>query len=525
MVLNWTFLFHSDPFIMTKVSYFRTVFGSTPLTPAVLAHSYAGSGTATDPFVCVFVPVDDGNPNNWSSWRKWTITMAAAGTVFVVSFCSSDYTAAMPGLMAEFGVSQITATLGLALFLIGYILGPLVWGPLSEVYGRRSLMIGTLGCLTAFNAGAAGAGNMTALLVCRFVGSIFGSSPMTNAGGTIADLFPAAERGVPVAIFAAGPFLGPVLGPIVGGFTAEYAGWRWVLWAMTLVSALFWVVGTLLIPETYAPYILARRAEALEKETGKVFRTPLQLAGPRPTAAQAVRTAASRPWVLLCEPIVAIMSIYMAIVYGTLYMMFGAFPLVYQQARGWSPGEGGLAFLGLLVGIAGAIGLILPYDKYCYAKAKAEAPPGHGGMGAPPEARLPPGIVGSVLLPIGLFWFAWTNGPETHWVCSILATIPFGAGMILIFFSLTQYLIDTYTIYAASVIAGSGILRSLFGAAFPLFTTNMYRGIGIHWASSVPGFLSLACLPFPFLFWKYGAAIRNKCKYSRQAAEAMKKIM
>lgn len=96
--------------------------------------------------------------------------------------------------------------------------------------------------------------------------------------------------------------------------------------------------------------------------------------------------------------------------------------------------------------------------------------------------------------------------------------------MILIFFSLTQYLIDAYTIYAASVIAGSGILRSLVGAAFPLFTNSMYQALGIHWASSVPAFLALACMPFPLLFYKFGARIRKRCKYSREAADIMAKI-
>lgn len=509
----------------TRVAFLRIVFDDALLTPEVLNHHYAGKGSESEPFVCEFIPNDPRNPRAWTTSRKWTVCLAASATTFVVSFCSSAYTGAQSGLMAEFDSSEIVVTLGLALFLVGYIIGPLLWGPLSELYGRRYLMIGTLALLTAFNAGTAGANNIATLLACRFLGSIFGSSPMTNAGGAVADLFPAAKRGVPVAIFAAGPFLGPALGPIIGGFTGEYAGWRWVMGVMTITSGVLWILGIFLIPETYTPVILERRAKALQKKTGKVFRTPLQISGSRPTPAQSFRTALSRPWILLLlEPIVTIMSIYMAIVYGTLYMMFGAFPIVYQVNRGWSAGIGGLAFLGILVGIAIAIVLMIPDDLYRYKKAERAAKE-RGEMGAPPEARLPPGIVGSVVMPVGLFWFAWTNGPEVHWSVSIVASAPFGFGMILIFFGLTQYLMDAYTIYAASVIAGSGILRSLFGAAFPLFTEYMYQGLGLHWASSVPAFLALACMPFPLLFYKYGARIRKKCKYSRQAAETMAKVM
>jgi len=79
-------------------------------------------------------------------------------------------------------------------------------------------------------------------------------------------------------------------------------------------------------------------------------------------------------------------------------------------------------------------------------------------------------------------------------------------------------------IYAASVLAANSVLRSLFGAAFPLFTTYMYQNLGIHWASSVPGFLALMCVPFPFLFYKYGESIRLKCKYAAEAAEALEKM-
>lgn len=133
-------------------------------------------------------------------------------------------------------------------------------------------------------------------------------------------------------------------------------------------------------------------------------------------------------------------------------------------------------------------------------------------------------MVGSVFLPIGMFWFAWTNQPELHWAISISAGVPFGFGMVLTFLSTMNYLVDAYTIYAASVLAASSVIRSLFGAAFPLFASDMYDALGIHWASSVPAFLSLACMPFPFLFYKYGAAIRKRCKFAAESADFMAKV-
>ena len=236
--------------------------------------------------------------------------------------------------------------------------------------------------------------------------------------------------------------------------------------------------------------------------------------------AKSFKVALSRPWILLLkEPIVLLLSIYMAIIYGTLYMMFAAFPVVYQQGRHWSEGIGGLAFLGVAFGMMLAVICTIP-DNRRYLKAEAAAL-AKGMTGAAPEARLPPAIVGSICIPAGLFVFAWTNYPSIHWIVSIIFTAPFGFGMVLVFLSIMNYLIDAYTIYAASVLAANSVLRSIFGAIFPLFTTYMYRNLGIHWASSIPAFLALACVPFPFLFYRYGFVVRRKCKYAREAAETL----
>jgi hypothetical protein len=221
---------------------------------------------------------------------------------------------------------------------------------------------------------------------------------------------------------------------------------------------------------------------------------------------------------LFKEPIVLVLSIYMAIIYGTLYMLFGAFPICFQEVRGWSEGIGGLAFLGVAVGMIIAV-MLVPLGNKQYMRTAAE----HGGI-APPEARLVSAMTGAVAIPIGLFWFAWTNYPSIHWTSPIIAGAPFGFGMVIIFLAVTNYLIDAYTIFAASVLAANSVLRSLFGFAFPLFTKYMYENLGIHWASSVPAFLALACLPAPFFLHKYGAAIRARCQYAAQSEAAMQSM-
>ena len=289
---------------------------------------------------------------------------------------------------------------------------------------------------------------------------------------------------------------------------------------MAIFTGVLWLTCAFLVPETYAPVLLRKRAAALSKKTGKVYKSKTDDENGTVSIGSAFKTALTRPWVMLFrEPIVLLLSIYMAVIYGTLYMLFGAFPIVFQQGRGWSQGIGGLAFIGVAVGMIFAV-MYSIWDNKRYNKAIDDSPSGI----AAPEARLPPALVGSIAMPIGLFWFAWTNSPSIHWVVSIMAGTPFGFGMVLVFLSIMNYLIDSYLIYAASVLAANSVLRSLFGAAFPLFTSYMYADLGIHWASSIPAFLALACVPFPFLFYKYGAAIRERCKFAAEAAAMLKKM-
>ena len=246
------------------------------------------------------------------------------------------------------------------------------------------------GALTAFNAGAAGSQNIQTLIILRFFAGAFGSSPLANAGGVIADMFPASQRGLALSVFAAAPFMGPTLGPIAGGFLGETEGWRWVEGLMAIFTGILWIVGTLCVPETYAPVILRSRASALQKQTGNVYKSRIEISRGKVKLPKLLKTALSRPWILLLrEPIVAMLSVYMAIIYGTLYMMFAAYPIVFQQQRHWSEGIGGLAFLGVAIGMISAVCYSI-YDNHRYILVE-NVHKKKGARGAPPEARLPPG--------------------------------------------------------------------------------------------------------------------------------------
>ncbi|KAL8704661.1 MAG: hypothetical protein Q9201_002195 [Fulgogasparrea decipioides] len=491
-------------------SYFQLVVPRTLLTPEVRSHHYAGLGTKDDPYVVEFLSKDPGNPMSFSTIKKWTITVLVAFVTLAVAFVSSAYSGGVVEIAEEFHTSEEVATLGVSLKgasysprkTLGYQIADRCLNSYADRtrYGRQIILCGTYCALTAFNAGAAGSKNIESLLVLRFFAGAFGSSALTNSGGVIADMFPASERGLAMSVFAAA-------GPIVGGFVGETVGWRWLEGIMAILTGALWIIGSLTIPETYAPLLLRNRAAKLSQDSAYVYLSKLEVGKPKPSLTESFKTALSRPWILLIrEPIVLLLSVYM----------------VYQKNRHWSQGVGSLPFLSVLVGMLAAVIYTIPDNKR-YQRAEQTAK-SEGGHGAPPEARLPPCMVGSVCLPIGLFVFAWTNYPRIHWIVSVMFTAPFGFGMVLLFLSVMNYLIDAYTIYAASVLAANSVLRSIFGAVFPLFTSYMYDGLGIHWASSIPAFLALVCVPFPFLFYRSGPAIRMKCKFARTAAEMMEQL-
>ncbi len=463
-----------------------------------------------------FRPGDPENPKNWSKAYKWYCTMVVAATCFVVAFASSVVTADIGGVAEEFGVSEEVALLSITLFVVGFGVGPMIFAPLSEVYGRRIIYGTTLLVAVVFVIPGAVAKNITTLLVARAIDGIAFSAPMTLVGGTLADLWRSEERGIPMAAFSAAPFIGPAAGPLAGGFLSDAAGWRWLYWLHLILAFVVWVLITFTVPETYAPTILARRAARLRAETGCADHVTEQDLDKRPFG-ERMRIFLIRPFQLLFgELIVFLISLYMSVLYGLLYMFFVAFPIVFQKGKGYSASTTGLMFIPLAVGVV-ASALCSPWVNNHYRRLIAK----HRGL-PPPELRLIPMMISCWCIPIGLFIFAWTSYPRLTWVGPALGGFPVGFGFIFLYNSANNYLVDAYQHQAASALAAKTCIRSFWGAAVVLFTDQMYDRLGYQWASSLLGFISLLCCGIPFLFWRYGERIRQRSRYAYAGEDAEK---
>jgi MFS family permease len=193
--------------------------------------------------------------------------------------------------------------------------------------------------------------------------------------------------------------------------------WRWTFWLMLILSSVNTIFCILCLQETYAPVLLSRRAAALTKETGVTHRPAVY----DPTSLpHRIYRAIQRPLrILFLQPIVFIMAVYMALIYGTLYLLFTTFPQVYQGQYGFSPGLTGLSYIGVGLGFMMAILFGIPQIDKQYRRLTAK----NNGISMP-EFRLPVANVGAVCIPVSLLWYGWSVQAHTHWIVPMIGNFP-----------------------------------------------------------------------------------------------------
>lgn len=465
-----------------------------------------------DPWAVKFEPGEKANPKNWGVMYRWYLTGIAGLLVLNSTFASSSPSGIIPDMIAYFGMSREVAILTISLFVAGYCVGPLLWGPLSESYGRRPIFIITFIIYTGFQVGCALSKNTGSILVFRFLGGCFAAAPLTNSGAMLADIWDTDHRGQAMSIFSLAPFAGPSIGPIVSGFiSVTGTDWRWVYWILTIFAGVCLAIIVLGVPETYTPQLLVVKAKRMRKETGEQrWYAPLERTDH--SFKNRLNSILLKPFIMLVqEPMLLAVTLYMSFVYGVVYLLFEAYPFVFEQTHGFNAGENGLAFLGFFSGGFLCVVLFMTVIEPRYLRYAAQVAPEM----PKPEKRLELCIISAWCLVVAMFWFGWTGGySSVHWMSPVLAGGLIGVGVLGMFVSCFNYLVDTYLWAAASALAATTVCRSAFGAGFPLFATQMFEKLGVQWASSLLGFIALLLAPIPIVLTIYGPKLRSMSKYS-----------
>ncbi|KAI9041420.1 MFS transporter [Aspergillus affinis] len=455
-------------------------------------------------------PDDPAFAQNWPMRTRLYISAILAFTCVSSTFDSAVFSPSMSQVAKHFGVDIEVAALASSLYIAGYACGPLVWAPFSERHGRRLPIVVAMLGFGIFNTAVAVSKDLQTLMICRFFGGVFGSSPLINVAAIFADMYDNRTRGVAIALFANTVFLGPLIAPCVGGFIDEsYLGWRWTAYIPSFMGYGAFVLNLLFLKETYAPVILVSKASKLRRITGnwgihakqEQIETDLQ---------DLIINNLGRPLQMLFkEPLIMAVTIYLSFIYGLLYCFLSAYTSIFQGVYGMSAGIGGLPLLAIIVGLLVATLYMLYVSKEYNAKLQAN-------NNIPvPEWRLPPVVVGGVLFSAGLFWLGWTGFTRSiHWITPTLSGLFTGAGLLIIFIQLFNYLIDTYLAYAASALAANTFCRSLVAAGFPLFSRQMFAGMGIQWAGTLLGCVAAVLIPIPVVFLLYGRSLRMKSRFA-----------
>ncbi|KAI0007090.1 polyamine transporter 1 [Xylariaceae sp. FL0662B] len=483
---------------------------SRPTVPP-FSHPLAKQTTGPDCIVDFDGPDDPYHPVNWRRRKKVSTTLLYGLVTMSATWASSSYSAGTKQVAEHFNVGQQVATLGTTLFLLGFGIGPLLWAPLSEVYGRRVAVLTPMFVAICFSFGSAVAKDFQTLMLTRFWGAIFASAPVTNTGGVLGDLFTPAYRGIAMAGYALAVVGGPTIGPIVSAAVTVQPnlGWRWTEYTTGLLQCFILLFAVVFIDESYPPLLLVNKARRLRHETGN-WALHAEFEEWDVSIKELARKFLVRPIQLLFTPICSLVALYASFCYGILYMQLGAIPIIFAEIRGWQQVPSVLPFLALCLGtVTGAVINIVNqvyYNKEYYAVGKR----------AVPEKRLPPMMIGAVVFASGQFVTGWTAQPAVApWIVPVVGLYLTGTGFNTIFQAALNYLVDTFQRYAASAVAANTFLRSCFAAAFPLVVSPLYHNIGVGPGSSI--FAGFACLlvPVPYVFYFFGRRIRAANKWSK----------
>lgn len=457
-------------------------------------------------------PNDPIHPHNWKLSSKLSSSLALGFYTSTFSIGSALFAECSDDIQQLYNVGKPVAALCTSLFVFGFAFGPLVWGPLSELFGRKIILILSSLLYTFFCFADAVSKDIQSIIICRYFEGFLGAAAFVACPAAMTDLFNHKSRGNAIGYFVLMVFSGPIFGPIISGFIVKnpHLGWRWSSYIGGIMASISVLLLIFLYKESHHPIILVRKAEILRRRT-KNWAIHAAHEETSLSVKVIIEKYITRPVrMLFTEPIIFLITLYNAFIYGILYLCITAIPLIFMGEYKFSQGVAELPYLAMLIGIL--IGyLLLSYMDRRYISSMER-----NGGDPIAEERLPPMQVGGFFFAGGLFWLCWTGqfAEKFHWIVPSLGLGCVGIGLVLVFIPCMNYVIDCYLHSAASALAAMTLLRSSLAASFPLFSRQMFDNMQIKWAGTLLGCFAILLIPVPFLFYKYGSIIRGKSKYA-----------
>ncbi|KAF2437492.1 multidrug resistance protein-like protein [Karstenula rhodostoma CBS 690.94] len=457
-------------------------------------------------------PDDPSNPQNWPMKDKVLVTSLIGLYTFAVYVGSSIYTPSQEAVQEKFHKSHAEGSLGLALYVLGYGSGCLLFSPISEIpaigrnppYAISGFLFVILCIPTAL------VNNYPGLMILRFLLGFMASPCLATAGASLADIWAMAQFPFAVALWAATATMGPALGPTLSSYAVRDLGWRFSAWELMFIAGPIYLLMLCMLPESSTATILYYKAKRLREETGNEnLMSYAEQKQKNLKASSLLFDALIKPWEInALDPAILFTTIYLGLCYGTYYSFFESLPLVYPVIYGFSAESTALVFL--VVAPAG----LLAFTAHCIYLKYRSFPRMMAGTFGELENHLLPGLFASPIICIGLFMFAWTARPEVHWMAP---TVGLGLAIFGTYFvaqSILLYIPNIYPRYAASIFSANSLSRSLFAFAAVLFSRPMFRGIGIDGGVSLlAGFMVLCTAGMGVLF-RFGKAMRGRSRFA-----------
>lgn len=400
--------------------------------------------------------------------------------------------------------------MAMSVYLLATAFGPLLIGPLSEVYGRRPVLHVTNIWFLVWNTVCGFARDKGVLISARLLAGFGASAIYALGSGVLGDIWSPEQRGRSLGHYLLTPLLGAAVGPIIGGFITECTTWRWMFWSTSILQAAMIVVSYALFHETHAPTILRGRAENLRRISGnEQYRTEDENLETGRSLSWILRRSLSRPIrLLIFHPIIQIQACLSAFNYGITYLVLSTFSTLWTTKYNESISTSSLHYTALCIGEMCGAEIGGPLIDIVFRRLKHTA----NGV-AMPEFRVPVMLPGAILAPVGLLMYGWAAQDHAHWLVVDIGAAILSFGMQIGGQALQAYVIDSYPEHAGSASAASQFLRSLAAFGFPLFAPTMYGAMGYGWGNSMLAFVAVGIgIPAPLLIWIYGRRLRARAQ-------------